>query len=394
MIQDFEQFIKMAECRVFPVYRADDICFYITHVVMSPIVFGVGVLGNLTCIVVLNTRFIRKANPTYAYINGLAIVDILYLLLLIPRYLQESGTLPMEISHCRIMAHAVNITNGATEIFTHCGPWFVLMAAVVFLAGAETKSYKNHKPAWLKISVSRIIAFVIFLASVLLNFPRFFESSVKEVKNHCLEGLVKLWGFEPTSLGQNLLYTDLYPWIVTGLSFFLPYSILIILAITIPVKLRIKQFCKTKVTVTNTLKFNGKRVLQLGKCLFVLIILFAILETPANVKSLLVALYGEEFKKSKGYEEFVLISELLHRIRASIPFLLYSLLDGAFRKSLRRILCCASDDFYEPCVCCVRSRLTERSDWVVEQKKTKSLKKGHLFRPKKSRKGNDFSEWV
>jgi hypothetical protein len=261
------------------------------------------------------------------------------------------------------------------------------MAAVVFLARLNKSHYK---PAWTKISVSRIIAFVIFVASCLLCLPIFFQASVKEVINHCLLGL-QLWGHEPTTLAKSILYTSLYPWIITGVVFLIPYTTLAILSIAIPIKVGARRFCTQKVVMQNA-KSEEDRNLQLGKCLFVLILVYIIFETPGNVGELFLALYGPSFKASAGYTEFTLVSELLHRIRICLPFVIYALFDGEFRKSLRRALCCSADEHYEPCACCMMSSVAKEEpyDW----RKQDVVQNGSLLKKKKKKGDKDYSRWL
>lgn len=95
----------MTECVVYPPHLADDQWFYLTHIIATPIIFGAGVLGNLVCIIVFNNKTLRMAHPTYAYLNGLGIMDFLGLCLMIPRYIQECEALPVQQTHSKVMAH-------------------------------------------------------------------------------------------------------------------------------------------------------------------------------------------------------------------------------------------------------------------------------------------------
>ena len=335
-------------CIDFPPHLSSNLWFYATNVITTPIILGIGVFGNLLCLIVFNIAQIRKSSPAFAYIIGLVVVDIISLSLVVPRYLRDSEALPPDLLYSRMVGYIMVAEHGLSAICTHTATWYIVMANIVFVARMNST---RLKPSWTKVSISRILAFVLFLAATILNFPKFFSYSVNEVLGHCFLQM-NLWDLKSTALGESLLYTSLYPWIIISATFAAPFLTLTIVCMALPVKMGFNSFCTKKVVLQNA-NTDEARKLHLGKSLFILAIMLIILEVPHNVAYLFVTLYRERATNSSGFYEFLLLSEVLRRLRTSITFFVFCLFYGDFRKCLRRVFCCSGDEHYEPCTCCM-----------------------------------------
>ncbi len=100
---------------------------YVTNAVIVPLLFGIGVLGNLVTIVIFNRSYIRVQNSMFVFLTGLAVVDLLTLLVVAPGCLHDMGALSTELGHSKLMARYCASSILAPEIdykSVTCDLWY------------------------------------------------------------------------------------------------------------------------------------------------------------------------------------------------------------------------------------------------------------------------------
>ncbi len=108
----------MKSCITFPVRQTANPLFYTTNIVLSPILFGLGIMGNLLAVAVFNHSHLRRESPLYVYLSAISVVDTLTLLLLIPNSIQDMEVLPPNVTYSRMMAHVAQKTTTYISQYT------------------------------------------------------------------------------------------------------------------------------------------------------------------------------------------------------------------------------------------------------------------------------------
>merc|ERR1712226_631670 len=97
------------------------------------------------------------------------------------------------------------------------------LAAVVRCVGVNETPGRGSRMS--RISISRVVVFLVFFVSALVNFPRFFQQTATEVIGHCFTGL-SLWSWGLTDFGRSHISQEIIPWAVFGVSHALPFLVL------------------------------------------------------------------------------------------------------------------------------------------------------------------------
>lgn len=321
--------------------------FFVTNVILLPIIFGIGFIGNLLTIIVLNRSHLRTTNPIYAYLTGLAACDLLTLLLVLPKGLRDMAALPPSVGYSKEMAQFIIFQYGFSNVFKHAATWIIVFVAAVRLLSF---SHPFRRGRWTTISASRIIVFVIVLFCLIVDFPRFFELRVAELKGHCLERMT-LWTSGYTEFALDPLFLRVYPWVVIVVCFALPYLLMVVLNVVLMVRIKIWRIIRNYMTVTAAA--DGKDT-QINILLLVIIGSFLILEIPDAIAHAYLAFGVNEMRYRIEYNNFMLISNCMSLVHSSINFIFYTLISSEFRKTFRRTFCCTcltGDDYYEPVKC-------------------------------------------
>ena len=332
--------------------------FIMTNVVINPILFGIGIIGNILILIILNRSFLRTTSAIYVYLTGLAACDLLILMLAIPRILRDTAVVPLEIGYSKEMAQYVTYEYGFINILKHAAIWIIVFVSLVRYVTLTSPLKKRRLTT---ISASRIIVFVIVLFCLVLDFPRFFEMQVVEKKHHCLEKKV-LWDWDFTPFASNALYLKVYPWVIVTAGFALPFFLMGLIGVLFAVRIRLGHILRNYVNVTS--QADGNEV-QVNVLLVAIIVSFLVLELPTAILNILFAVRRERVKHTSEYNEFTLLANCLSFLHSSINFILYTAINGDFRKTFRRTFCCVcitGDEYYEPmtcmdiltCACCNR----------------------------------------
>lgn len=345
----------MVTCLTFPVRRSTSALFYTTNIVLAPVIYGVGIIGNLLLILILNRRYLRKENAVYVYLTGIAAVDILDLLVRIPRSLRDMEVLPVNMSYSKAMSYASWMCYGADFVLRNAATWLLVFASIVRYISAR---WPFNPRRFTRISSSRIAVFTIFMFCAMLNFARFFEVSAIEVQGHCFPGQ-ELWMEGPTSFSRRPGYSLVYPWLIVSLCHFLPLLLIFIFLCLIGHYVKWRHFSPSHVChhALRKPRNEDQRELQLSITVFIIIVTFIILETPNILKQVLLAAYGRELDENQFFYEFSLIADCLSLIRCTLNFVYLSIFSYDFRKTFTRTFCCLcgkcmADEFYEGFTCC------------------------------------------
>jgi hypothetical protein len=192
-------------CTQYVLHPPTGVVFYITDVALPPLLFGLGVAGNLLLLLVLNLKEMRRESAVYVYLAATAGIDLLALLSVVPSFVRDVELLPVPLAHSYPATAAVWVHRAIEPILRHSAAWYVALAVVVRYAtvgGATVDAnpvaadrLPTTKPSsrCTRISSSRIVAFVFFVACVMLDFTRFLDATVVPLVGHCFDAEWSLW---------------------------------------------------------------------------------------------------------------------------------------------------------------------------------------------------------
>jgi len=331
------------------------VLFYVTDVVLPPIIFAVGVAGNLLLVVILSRRSMRRSSAVYVYFTAIAVVDLVALFCAVPLFVRDANLVSLSVAHSRSMAYVVWIRRGVEPILRHVAGWLTATAAGVRCATTrqDTVSGSSAHRTW--ICASRVVAFVFFVACVLLDFTRFLDAAVVELVDHCFSG-VRLWSQNVTALGRRRFYVELQPAVSTLAGESLPLVLSLLFALILFV--RQLRCCRgTPSVALRAAVDDHERECQLSVTVFSLSIAFVLLDGLTAALGLTRVFYfrSPTAAGSDDLYRLSLVARCLSLLRCAVNCPIVAVVNYDFRKTVRRSLCCccSSDDdvYFEPIAC-------------------------------------------
>ena len=350
--------IKLTMCVEYELHPRADALFYVTDVVLPPIIFVVGVVGNLLLIVVLSSRSMRSDNAVYVFYSAVAVVDLMALFCAVPTFLRDADLLSLAVANSRSMAYAVWARRAVEPILRHTAGWLTATAVGMRCAAVRLDTVDGSSVLWTRISTSRVVAFVILVACVLLDFTRFLDAAVVELTNHCFVG-VRLWSHNVTALGRRRFYAQLQPTVSTLVGEVLPLLLSLLFALILVVEL---LRCCRRTSPTDVRYDDDERDRRLSVTVLALSAAFIVLDGPTAALGLARVFYIRSSAATGSvhshtlYSDLSLIARCSSLARCCLNCVVVAVVSYDFRKTVRRTFCCccpAVDDVYfEPVACC------------------------------------------
>jgi len=363
-------------CIEYQLHPRTGVLFYVTAVVLPPIVFGVGIAGNLLILVILSRRSMRRESAVYVYYTAVAAVDLMALFCAVPSCVRDIDVMPLSVAHSRSMAYVVWARRAVEPILRHTAGWLTATAAGVRCATVRMGTADGSSAHWSQISASRVVAFIIFVACVLLDFTRFLDAAVVELTNHCFAG-VRLWSHNVTALGRRRFYVELQPAASTLAGETLPIALLLLFALILFVG-HLRCCRRTSSVALRTPADDDERDYQLSVTVSALSIALVVLDGPSAALGLTRVFYFRS-STATGSEDLYnlsLIARCLSLARCAVNCVVIAVVNYDFRKTTRRTFCCccASDDdvYFEPVTCC-RSPCCRRPRHDTDYERPKRL---------------------
>lgn len=342
-------------CVPYSFHPALDPVFYLTEVLLPPLLFGVGVLGSLLLLAVLNCRSLRRESSIYVYLTGLAAADVLSLACAVPRFVRNVDAFPIELAFSRGMAFAVWVERGLSPFCVQSAAWMVAMTAVVRFAGIRFQSSPSR---WTRISLSRVVVFVLFVFCALLNFTRFLDTEVVQLSGHCFEPL-SLWSQNVTRFGLNSVYSELHPVVVSFLGYLMPLCVTLFFVLLVGCGPNGCSLLGRPPFILRTPMDRDEGEFQVNVSVLAICTALLVLGTPSAVCSVFDAFFKDSMDETFVYY-FQMVARCLWLLRSTLGFLIMALINYDFRKTLRRGCCCCcpaqDDEYFEPVTCCLCCR--------------------------------------
>ena len=345
-----------AMCIEYQLYPPTSVLFYITDVIIPPITFTVGIAGNLLMLIILSRRSMRRDSAMYVYYTAIAAVDLMALLSAMPSFVRHIDLVPVTVAHSRWMAYVAWTRRAVEPMLRHTAGWLTATAAGVRCATVRLETVSGSPAQWMQISASRIVAFVIFVACVLLDFTRFLDAAVVELTDHCFAD-VRLWSHNVTSLGRRRFYVELQPAASTLVGETLPFGLSLLFALILFVG-HLRCCRRTPSVALRTPLNNDERRYQLSVTVFALSTAFVILDGPSAALGLTRVFYFRS-RNATGNGHLYrlsLVAGCLRLVRCAVNCIVVVIFNYDFRKTVRRTFCCCcpsvDDVYFEPVTCC------------------------------------------
>ncbi|KAK2173537.1 hypothetical protein NP493_868g01001 [Ridgeia piscesae] len=347
----------MTQCVEFPVRSTDNFVSYVTTFLVTPILFGFGILGNLLIIVVLNRRYLRKENPVYVYLTALATVDLLALGCKTLSAVRQTESLGLETTYSWSLTVADTVSSAAGDVFRHAATWLLAVGLVAAYV-VQARDGKRPTPRWTRISASRIVVFVLVVFAAIVDMPGFFELQVVEVKGHCFSEMT-LWTHNYSSLGgatmQLRAFDSVYPSVVSGLNVVLPFFVLLVFTLVVFLLHYGGVNVAGRKVALRTPRDEEERQFQVHASLVLAAFLFLLLRLPDAVLQMVAGSYSPAVRNGSVFRSVSLLAGCLYVASLSAQFVIYIVFNADFRKTFRRTFCYACnthDAYFESPLCC------------------------------------------
>jgi len=389
-------------CTQYQLHPPADIVFYITDVALPPLIFGLGIAGNLLLLLVLNLREMRRESAVYVYLAATAGVDVLALLCAVPPFLRDVELLPVPVAHSYPAAVAVWVRRAIDPMLRHSVAWFAALIVVLRFASVDLQADGSDAPQvpdspsrWTRISSARIVAFVAVVGCSLLDFTRFFDATVVPLVGHCFDPDWLLWSVNRTRFAYvRPFYAEIQPAVSALAGGAVPLAVTALFGAILWLSTTVccrRHCCRCRPgrssppvagrrsACLRTPADHVERENQLTSTVIAITVAAVCLDGPRIALDVveafrLVDATGSDVIGSLVADRPVATTTLayvvryvgqvarcLSLLRCAINFVLIAVLDYDFRKTLRRAFCCccpsADDVYYEPvtCCCCRRS---------------------------------------
>lgn len=414
-------------CTQYVLHPPTGVVFYLTDVALPPLVFGLGVAGNLLLLLVLNLRQLRRDSAVYVYLAAMAGVDLFALLCAVPPFVRDVELLPVPLAHSRPAASAIWVRRAVEPILRHSAAWYAALAVIIRYATVgdatvEADSDTSDRPStpesssrWTRISSSRIVAFVIFVACALLDFTRFFDAAVVPLVGHCFNPEWSLWAVNRTHFAVTRPgYAEIQPATSALAGGAVPLATAALFAVILWLTTTGCSCCrrrsdgcskslpivgKTRSACLHIPTNHDEREYQLTVTVVAIVIAAVCLDGPraaldvaeafhfggATANDVIMTADSIAYHREASVTATVLyyvelVSRCLSLMRCAVNFVIIATMQYDFRKTLRRSCCCCcqtSDDiYYEPVACCCRSSFSD-SDEAIQSNGTGGHRTGN-----------------
>ncbi|ELT94998.1 hypothetical protein CAPTEDRAFT_215199 [Capitella teleta] len=318
---------------------AASITLRVTNQYILPIICCFGILGIILTVIVLSRK--NMCTSTNCHLMALAIADLLFLLLLSTRQIEN------HLTHWTSGYYQFSIYLDYAVIFMHvflmASIWLTVMLAVEryiaicqpFLA-AKVCSVKR----------ARIFVVSIYVFAFLVRLPAFWEHEV--VTRFDTLSNTSISYTKSTELASNVHYLRINPWVVDGiLMSILPFILLLVLNVRLIWEVR-KSTRYLQATMVASVSAPGrsagtikKEELQITVMLISIIIVFFICQAPYVVYTAIFSINKDILSSgsSTGFLIFHQLAIVVLAFKSAVNFIIYCWFSEKFWATLKKIFC-------------------------------------------------------
>ncbi|XP_076315577.1 thyrotropin-releasing hormone receptor-like [Tachypleus tridentatus] len=292
--------------------------------VFVPIISFVGVVGNLSTIVIMTRRHMRSS--TNNYLTGLAIFDMLYLMcILILSISHYPGMTDFHhVNYWRLWPYTILLTDACSNTSVWLTVAFTIERYVAVCHPIKGKVYCTESRA------RKVVITVAFVCSC-LTIPTPFEWTVTEVT----DPLTNKTTVQPTfsELGMNILYRNIYYWLCVSLFVFLPLIMLTVFNFFLIKSVHASKDQRKTMTRRRNNRNYSRQERKITIMLIAVVVSFMVCQLPTAVL-LVYTTFQPPNPMTRGLGN---IFNFLMAINSAGNFILYCLLSQQYRRTFLQI---------------------------------------------------------
>lgn len=307
--------------------------------ILVPIVTTFGVIANIINILVLSQKVMRTSS-TNIYLTGLAICDVLYLILVFSLTFKHYSS----IAHTKeFNFYKFHLGKALADVFSNTGVWLTLTFTIERYIGV---CYPMKGRIWCTPQRAKIITIMVCILVTIITFPEFFESKIAKVitddKNKTI------WRGVSTSFGSSKSYQIGYRNMTQALFTFIPLILLCLFntfLIRAVYKSRKQRRTMTQISTNHKDDRHDRQTKEQQKItimLIIVVLVFLFCQAPQACLNIYYSFCMVNDVPSSTIELLTIFSNvanLLVQINASINFILYSSFSTRYRRVFKRVFC-------------------------------------------------------
>ena len=217
------------------------------------------------------------------------------------------------------------------NVFSHISTTLMLLVGVTrFFVVCFPLSSKEH------ITLRRMTILTVSLSLLWagLDLPYIWSYSVNQISCHVNKSVQNYYSLDIGYLASHIHFQRAFLWTTTILGFILPVCLMTYCTIRLVSALRRSQEMQRNHRQCFGWKKQPKR--NITQTLVTIIMVFIILKSPSEVLEIF-----SFFSNSQSNLFVMLVANSLQTLQISINFVLYSVVNRQFRKTLKEIMCCS-----------------------------------------------------
>ncbi|XP_037085383.1 sex peptide receptor-like [Pollicipes pollicipes] len=292
-----------------------------------------GLTTNILSIVVLTRK--TMASPTNAILAGLAIADIMVMVMYVPftlhYYIQAFGASSLTYGWAVFMLTYVHVT----QVFHTVSIWLTVVLAVWRYLAIGHPSLNREWCSMKNTSVAIVSAYIF---CPILCIPSFLTFAITPIDNSTGRFLVD---FSDLSKQSNKLLEKLNFWVYSVHVKLLPCVILTIFSCCLiwellKVKKRKSELLHRATAGNSKLSCAERHTVRTTRMLLAILLLFLLTEFPQGILSLLSGILGEQFL-DQCYNKMGDLMDILALINSAINFIFYCSMSTQFRSTFQQL---------------------------------------------------------
>ena len=303
----------------------------IRHVIL-PIICACGILGIILTIIVLSHK--NMSTSTNCYLMALAIADLIFLVLLIPRLVETHLRVhtPAYYTYQIVTTYSIKIGN----ICLLASIWITVMLAVERYI-AICRPFLAAKLC--TVPRARVLILLIYSAAVLVRMVNFWQHRVNSAFHITSNSTIHY--IQPSEFAYHHFWF-VYAWLVdVFMASILPFSLLLIMnTLLIRAVKRSTRYIQRNQLATRRRSSSTvqREELQVSTMLISVIIVFFVCQAPYVVYIALTTT-GLVHLTTTGFFLFRDVTMLLLTLKSAVNFILYCWFSERFRVTLRHTVC-------------------------------------------------------
>lgn len=300
----------------------------IAHIIL-PIICACGILGIILTIIVLSHK--NMCTSTNCYLMALAIADLLFLVLLIPRLAENQLEADTQSYYTYQIYAAYSADIGNMCLLASI--WVTVMLALERYI-AVCKPFLAAKLC--SVSRARMFIVSIFVTAVLVRVVNFWQYKVHYYSN----GNVSVHFLKHTEFSYHQFW-HIYALLVdVFLASVIPFVILLVTNILLiqAVRRSTRYLQRNQLAAPKSTSAVQREELQITIMLISVIIVFFICQAP-YVIYVAIASMNKNNMMTSGFFLFKDITMLLLTLKSAVNFILYCWFSERFRATLKRTFC-------------------------------------------------------